>query len=109
MSPDLGQLVSVTLQKPVSGMSKLPVRYSYSLQSCGWQPMYSFDAQPDQGDGNEIGVRLMAEVWQFTGMDWRNTKLTLASRGTGRASPLLWRAGWWIPRPSRSPLLRPGP
>lgn len=87
VSPDLGRLVSVTLQKPVSGMSKLPVRYSYSLQSCGWQPIYSFDAHPDQGEGTEIGVRLMAEVWQFTGMDWRNTKLTLASRGNGPREP----------------------
>lgn len=109
VSPDLGQLVSVTLQKPVSGMSKLPVRYSYSLQSCGWQPMYSFDAQPDQGDGNEIGVRLMAEVWQFTGMDWRNTKLTLASRGNGPREPAPL-ARWVVdstPKPQPAPTPRP--
>ncbi|WP_165174789.1 DUF4139 domain-containing protein [Desulfovibrio sp. ZJ369] len=108
VSPDLGQLVSVTLQKSVSGMSRLPVRYSYTLQSCGWQPIYSFDAQPDQGEGHEIGVRLMAEVWQFTGMDWRNTRLTLASRGNGPREPAPL-ARWVVDSTSRPQQPRPAP
>lgn len=86
-SPELGQRISVTLQKAVSGVDKLPVRYSYTLRNCGWQPVYAFNAQPEKGDGDVIDVRLMAEVWQFTGMDWRNTKLTLATRGNGPREP----------------------
>lgn len=87
MSPELGQMITVTLQKAVSGVSKLPIRYSYTLQNCGWQPVYSFDAKPDTGKGDTITVRLMAEVWQFTGMDWRDTRLTLASHGMGPREP----------------------
>ena len=86
-SPELGQRISVTLHKAVSGTEKLPVRYSYTVRNCGWQPVYAFNAQPEKGDGDIIDVRLMAEVWQFTGMDWRNTRLTLATRGNGPREP----------------------
>lgn len=107
VSPELGQRISVTLQKAVSGVEKLPVRYSYTLNNCGWQPIYNFNAQPEKGDGDIIDVRLMAEVWQFTGMDWRNTKLTLATRGSGPREPAPLPR--WVVDSSPKPEPRPAP
>ncbi|WP_022657203.1 DUF4139 domain-containing protein [uncultured Desulfovibrio sp.] len=107
-SPELGQRISVTLQKAVSGVDKLPVRYSYTLRNCGWQPIYSFNAQVEKGDGDIIDVRMMAEVWQFTGMDWRNTKLTLATSGSGPREPAPLPR--WVvdssPKPEPAPVMQ---
>ena len=85
-SPELGQVVLVTLQKPVAAASAL-VRYSYTLPDCGWRPVYVFDAHPDKDKGDATDVRFMAEVWQFSGMDWNNARLTLVSGGEGPREP----------------------
>lgn len=85
-SPELGRTVLVTLQKPVAAAT-LPVRYSYTLRDCGWRPVYVFDARPAKGEGDVTSVRLMAEVWQFSGMDWTNARLTLVSAGGGPREP----------------------
>lgn len=85
-SPSLGQRVSIALHKAVPGAASLPVHYSYSLADCGWRPVYEIDARPSEGKGI-IEVRLMAEVWQFTGMDWRKARLTLATGGQGAREP----------------------
>ena len=85
-TPELGQAVLVTLQKSVSA-STLPVHYSYTLHNCGWRPSYVFNVQPDKGKGDGVNVRFMAEVWQFSGMDWTDTRLTLVSRGQGPREP----------------------
>lgn len=85
-SPELGRVVLVTLQKPVASAT-LPVRYSYTLRDCGWRPVYVFDARPAKGEGDVTSVRLMAEVWQFSGMDWTSARLTLVSGGGGPREP----------------------
>ncbi|MDR2054927.1 MAG: DUF4139 domain-containing protein [Desulfovibrio sp.] len=76
--------VTVTLRKSVSGVDDLPVHYSYTLHNCGWRPVYAFDAISEK---DEIAVRLLAEIRQFTGMDWSDVKLVLASRGPGMLEP----------------------
>ncbi|WP_297826691.1 DUF4139 domain-containing protein [uncultured Desulfovibrio sp.] len=85
-SPALGQKISIVLHKAVTGAASLPVRYSYSLANCGWRPVYEINARPAEGKG-VIDVRLMAEVWQFTGMDWRAARLTLSTGGQGSREP----------------------
>lgn len=84
---ELGQLVSVTLQKPVPGGEKVAVRYSYTWPHCGWEAVYDFNARPEEGNGGTIDVRLMADVWQYSGIDWRGTRVTLATRGGGPREP----------------------
>ncbi|WP_300858223.1 DUF4139 domain-containing protein, partial [uncultured Desulfovibrio sp.] len=84
---ELGQLVSVTLQKPVPGGEKVAVRYSYTWPHCGWEAVYDFNARPEEGSGGSIDVRLMADVWQYSGIDWRGTRVTLATRGGGPREP----------------------
>jgi hypothetical protein len=78
------QRVTVTLQKPISGTEDLPVLYSYTLRNCGWRPIYTFDAISEK---DEIAVRLLAEIRQFTGMDWRDVNLVLVSREPGMREP----------------------
>ncbi|MBD5646707.1 MAG: DUF4139 domain-containing protein [Desulfovibrio sp.] len=83
----LGELVQVTLQKPVPAGEKVLVRYSYSWRHCGWNAVYDFNARPEEGSGGVIDVRLMADVWQYSGIDWKGTKVTLATRGSGPREP----------------------
>ena len=109
-SPEMGQSVLATLQKPVAAAT-LPVKYSYTLRNCGWRAVYAFDAQPDKGKGDATGVRFMAEVWQFSGMDWADARLTLVSRGQGPREPAPL-ARWVIdsqPQPVVQPLVKAAP
>ena len=109
-SPEMGQSVLITLQKSVSAAT-LPVRYSYTLRNCGWRAAYSFDAQPDKGKGDTTQVRFMAEVWQFSGMDWADTQLILVSRGQGQREPAPLPR-WVIdsqPQPVAQPLVKAAP
>ncbi|WP_374290264.1 DUF4139 domain-containing protein [Desulfovibrio desulfuricans] len=109
-SPEMGQSVLVTLQKSVSAAT-LPVRYSYTLRNCGWRAVYCFDAQPDKGKGDAVNVRFMAEVWQFSGMDWADAQLMLVSRGQGPREPAPLPR-WVIdsqPQPVAQPLVKAAP
>lgn len=77
------------------------LEYSYDIPSCGWNAVYEFNAHPDGKKGDIVEVRLMAETWQYTGMDWSNTEITLATRGSGPREPFPLES--WIigekPRP----------
>jgi len=87
--PGLGLLMEVTLSQPVQEAS-IEVRYSYTLNDCGWQPCYIFDARPDAGKGDKgdvVAVRFLAEMWQNSGMDWSQTQLTLVSGSSGPREP----------------------
>lgn len=83
----IGERVRVVLVEPAREGEELELNYSYQHDSCGWEAVYDFNAKPDEGAGDEIDVRLLAEVWQFTGLDWQNTKITLATRGFGPREP----------------------
>lgn len=51
--------------------------------------MYTFEATPDAVRDAKTKVRLLAEVWQYSGMDWSKARLTLAN---GAARPARTRA-----------------
>ena len=75
---DKGQKILLELRD--AGASVV-VRYRYTLPDCGWQPRYVFDAIPDESGKNaNVRVRLEASVRQFSGMDWRKSRLFLALR-----------------------------
>lgn len=83
----LGSRISVFLEKGDAKAMPVPLRYSYSLAGCGWKPFYDFNARAG-GDGHDqLDVRLLAEVWQYSGQDWDNTAITLATRGNGPRQP----------------------
>lgn len=91
-SADSGRQVQIVLKDKVEAR-ELTVQYSYHLPDCGWQPVYYFDARPSSGEG--IGVRLMADVWQRTGTDWKDTEVTLVTRpASGARAPASLRP--WI-------------
>lgn len=83
----IGERVQVVLAEKLPEGEDITLNYSYFHDGCGWEAVYDFNARPDEGSGDEIDVRLLAEVWQFTGMDWANTKITLATRGFGPREP----------------------
>lgn len=86
-NPHVGQQVDVILQDKAVPDSEVTVHYNYTLPDCGWQPVYDFNAKPDEGSGDMVDVRLLAEIWQYSGMDWKNTAITLATRGGGPREP----------------------
>lgn len=82
-----------------SGSSDKPVelRYSYSVNECGWTPLYRLDAQPDS---NKVDFSWQAKVWQRSGQDWNGVKLHLATlQPQGEAAPPELRAWQIIPQP----------
>lgn len=83
----LGERVRVVFADDIAEGQTVEARYSYFHDSCGWEAIYDFNAKPDDGQGDVIDVRLLAEVWQFTGMDWKDTQITLATRGYGPREP----------------------
>ncbi len=83
----VGQIVSVVLANTHEDVKRARVNYSYMLHNCGWDAVYDFNARPEEGSNDVIDVRLLAEIWQYSGMDWTDTEITLATRGTGPREP----------------------
>lgn len=84
---DLGERVRVILAGDVPEGREIDVDYSYNHDGCGWEAVYDFNARPDEGSGDIVDVRLLAEVWQFTGVNWKDTVITLATKGFGPREP----------------------
>lgn len=102
----VGQRIQVTLTQASADKKQARVDYSYNLSMCGWQAVYDFNARPDNGSGDMVEVRLLAEVWQYTGMDWKNTEIVLATLGSGPREPAplqRWVVGAAQPSPRPEP------
>ncbi len=80
----VGQIVSVVLANTHEDVKRARVNYSYMLHNCGWDAVYDFNARPEEGSNDVIDVRLLAEIWQYSGMDWTDTEITLGSRSRCR-------------------------
>ncbi len=78
-----GKRVDIVLAKKIT--EPVALRYSYVLPVCGWKAVYDFNAQTD--GSNEVSVRLLADIWQYSGMDWTNTAITLVTQGSGGREP----------------------
>ena len=83
----IGQRIIVVLTSNSKPGATARVEYNYDLARCGWQAVYDFNALADAGQGDKVEVKLLAEVWQYTGLDWRNTEITLATLGSGPREP----------------------
>lgn len=59
-----------------TGQAPKELTYTYSMQDCGWTPVYRLDAQPEK---NQIDFSLHATTWQRSGTDWANARLFLAT------------------------------
>ena len=67
-----GQLVILLLDGAKAG--KVRVRYAYTLDNSGWDPVYDLDARPEEGT---VRVLLTARLRQNSGMDWRGCDLSI--------------------------------
>lgn len=105
-SQTIGQLIRVDLADVVENGRKVIVNYSYDYPGCGWHAVYSFNARPDEGNGDMIDARLLAEVWQYTGIDWDKTKITLVTRGNGPREPEPLRE-WIVDSQAKTPKPEP--
>lgn len=83
----LGERVRVILTGDIREGSEVELKYAYNHDGCGWEAVYDFNARPEEGSGDVIDVRMLAEVWQFTGIDWKDTEITLATQGYGPRQP----------------------
>ena len=93
-SPQTAQRVVLRLRE---GQQALTLRYAYTLPRCGWQPIYSIDAT-----ANGIRLRMDANITQYSGTDWKNTRLTLLTRADTPREPQQLRP-WYIRELKHSP------
>lgn len=96
----------ITLHGVPAG-TEVTVNYAYTLPQCGWAPAYVFDALPAQ---NTITMRMLAEVWQNSGMDWDKATIVLTTSSDARREPS--RLIPWVAqkgRPEARPMLMAAP
>jgi uncharacterized protein (TIGR02231 family) len=77
---------------------EIPISVSYYTQSAGWVPVYDIRVNSKT---NKVKLIYKASLTQTSGVDWKNTKLTL-STGTpnfGVAAPVLtpWFLQFYVP------------
>lgn len=90
-APAFAQKISVFLAG--AGDKTIKASYNYILPEAGWRPLYRFNALPEKG---EVELALGAEIWQYSGADWRGTEIVLANGSSGPlkpAKPAAWRIG----------------
>jgi uncharacterized protein (TIGR02231 family) len=73
------RIKAVLLREEASGDT---VSYSYIMNNCGWSPIYRLEALPDQ---KIVQFAMSAEVWQRSGLNWKDTALKLATVQPGRS------------------------
>ena len=79
------------------GARSVKVRYSYRISDSRWQPAYNIDCVPGKDGMGRIAVRLEAIVQQNTCFDWKNTEVSLVSKGAGPVRPgsvRSWNVGY---------------
>lgn len=91
-----GQL---TLQVICKTSGEIPVSLSYFTNSAGWTPLYDIRVNSKT---NELKLVYKASVTQSTGIDWKQTKLTLSTGSPSLAgtAPLLnaWYLKLFVPQ-----------
>ena len=66
----------VTLMLSGAPARETDLTMTYTLNGCGWLPLYRLDARPREG---EIRFSWDAEIWQSSGMDWNQVDTELAT------------------------------
>jgi len=78
------KIINVIVPTKLSSAKALKVHYSYTLNNCGWQPQYQFNALPEK---NTVQVSLFAKIWQYSGLNWENTQITLLPLSSHNIKP----------------------
>ena len=69
-------LWEVTVLLSGAAVPELSITLDYTLDGCGWTPLYRLDARPREG---RIDFAWEAEIWQSSGIDWQQVELSLAT------------------------------
>ena len=90
-----GQII---LQVMSNSSGELPISFSYFTNAAGWTPLYDIRVNSKT---NEIKLVYKASVTQSTGIDWKQTKLTLSTGNPtlGGTAPILnaWNLQLYVP------------
>ncbi|MCE9539323.1 MAG: DUF4139 domain-containing protein [Bacteroidetes bacterium] len=80
------------------------ININYMLQGAGWSPSYDLRAK---GASGAMQLTYKAQVFQNTGIDWNDVKLTLSTANPNQSNvkPLLntWWLSFYNPNPYRYP------
>lgn len=80
------------------------ININYMLQGAGWSPSYDLRAK---GASGTMQLTYKAQVFQNTGIDWNDVKLTLSTANPNQSNvkPLLntWWLSFYNPNPYRYP------
>jgi uncharacterized protein (TIGR02231 family) len=82
-------VITVTCTKPVSGRLKL----SYVVMNAGWYP--SYDIRVDD-ISSPASIIYRANVWQNSGIDWKDVKVSLSNASPMTAGALPKLNPWFI-------------
>lgn len=77
------------------GADRIDLIYSYYINNCGWEPVYTLNAHPDKS-----GIEFIwyADITQNTGLSWENVDVTLAT-AQARPQPEPPQLSDWIIQP----------
>ena len=76
-----------------------PLELSYYVPSAGWSPLYDFRVKEID---EPLSITYNANVYQSTGEDWENTKVTLSSSDPSLSSNLPELDTWFLGRGATS-------
>jgi len=69
------------------------VNINYLLQGAGWTPSYDLRAK---GTGSNMQLTYKAQVFQNTGVDWNDVKLTLSTANPNQSNVKPVLNTWWL-------------
>lgn len=83
--------VVVSVTAPSAMNAKLTL--TYNVYNAGWTPIYDLRAE-----GNNASVKLecRANVWQNTGVDWKNVKLNISTGNPSVSGTKPTLNPWWL-------------
>ncbi|UEG49172.1 DUF4139 domain-containing protein [Ferruginibacter lapsinanis] len=85
-----GQLI---LQVICKASGEIPVSLSYFTNTAGWTPLYDIRVNSKT---NELRLVYKASVTQSTGIDWKQTKLTLSTGSPNLATTAPILSAWYL-------------
>lgn len=66
---------------------------TYNVQNAGWTPVYDLRAE---GNSPNVKLECRANVWQNTGVDWKDVKLTVSSGNPSVSGTKPVLDPWWL-------------
>ena len=82
-------IITVSADAPATGN----ININYMLQDAGWTPSYDLRAK---GTGGTIQLTYKAQVFQNTGIDWNDVKLTLSTANPNQSNVKPTLNTWWL-------------